>query len=52
MLKTSSLVLKAHEAPDVHRLFCCCHAGVRGKEAADKQEQTPGAAMHYRVGTV
>lgn len=52
MLKTSSLGLKAHEAPDVHRLFCCCRAGVGREEAADEQEQRPGAATRYRVGTV
>lgn len=53
MLKTSSLVLKAHEGPDVHRLFCCCCcSGVCREEAADKQEQRPGSARHYHVGTV
>lgn len=52
MLKTSCLVLKAHETPDVHRLFYCCHSDVTRKEAADKQEQRPGAAMHYHMGSV
>lgn len=52
MSKTSSLLLKAHGALDVHRLFCCCHSGVSRREAADKQKQQPGAVMHYRVGTV
>lgn len=45
MLKTSSLGLKAHGAADIPGLFCCCRAGVSSKEAADKQEQGPGAVV-------